>query len=149
MRLLGGALLLGTAEVIIALVASLPIALLLMLFVGAGGISMAATANTTIQTLAPDGLRGRAVSVYTTVSAGSTPIGGLIVGAIASGLGVPAALLIGGGVSAVAAVTAALWLRTARGRAVARSLDDLGATPLVLPPVGPTAPGRPVPNGSR
>lgn len=139
-RLLGGALLLGMAEVILAVVVNLPVALLLMLFVGTGGISMTATANTTIQMLAPDGLRGRAISVYTTVFAGSAPIGGLIVGAIASGLGVPAALLIGGGVSAIAVVTAALWLRTPRGRAVSRSLDDLDAIPLVVPPASPAAP---------
>ena len=45
---------------------------------------MAATANATIQLTVPDGLRGRVMSVYTTVFAGSVPIGGLAMGALAS-----------------------------------------------------------------
>ena len=49
---------------------------------------MAATANTTIQLAVPDGLRGRVMSVYTTIFAGSTPIGGPVMGGIASLFGV-------------------------------------------------------------
>ena len=58
----------------------------LMFLVGLGAIAMAATANTTIQLAVPDHLRGRAMSVYTTVFAGSTPVGGLLMGWIASKL---------------------------------------------------------------
>ena len=47
---------------------------------------MAATANTVIQTTVPDHLRGRVVSVYLTVFAGSTPIGGPLFGALAVGV---------------------------------------------------------------
>ena len=42
---------------------------------GVGVIGMAATANTVIQLNVPDVLRGRVMSVYTTVFAGSTPVG--------------------------------------------------------------------------
>ena len=44
--------------------------LLLMFTAGAGSISMMATANTTLQLAVPDELRGRVMSVYTTVFAG-------------------------------------------------------------------------------
>ena len=57
---------------------------------GAGAIAMAVTANTTIQMAVPDQLRGRVMSVYTTVFAGSVPAGGLLMGCIASAWGVPA-----------------------------------------------------------
>ena len=43
---------------------------LAMVVVGAGGIGMAVTANTTIQMSVPDHLRGRVMSLYTTVFAG-------------------------------------------------------------------------------
>ena len=55
-----------------------------MLFVGFGAIAMAATANTTIQLAVPDELRGRVISVYTTVFVGSSPVGALLMGWIAS-----------------------------------------------------------------
>ena len=55
---------------------------------GFGAIAMAATANTTIQLAVPDELRGRVISVYTTVFVGSTPLGGLLMGWIASAWGV-------------------------------------------------------------
>ena len=66
-----------------------------MVVVGAGAIGMAVTANTTIQLAVPDQLRGRVMSVYTTVFAGSVPAGGLLMGWIASAWGVPLALLVG------------------------------------------------------
>ena len=72
------------------------VSILLMLVVGFGGITMAATANTMIQLNVPDALRGRAMSVYTTVFAGSTPIGGLLFGWLASAAGVAVAVAIGG-----------------------------------------------------
>ena len=58
-----------------------------MVLIGFGSILMAATGNTTIQLAVPDQLRGRVMSVYTTVFARSVPIGGLAMGAIASALG--------------------------------------------------------------
>ena len=57
---------------------------------------MAATANATIQLAVPDGLRGRVMSVYTTIFAGSTPIGGPVMGGIASLFGVAISLAVGG-----------------------------------------------------
>ena len=72
------------------------LSLLLMVAVGFGAILMAATANTTIQLAVPDGLRGRVMSVYTTIFAGSTPIGGPMMGGLASAFGVAISLAVGG-----------------------------------------------------
>ncbi len=115
--LVGGALLLGVAETALAAVGLLSFALALMFLVGVGSIAMTATANTAIQVTVPDVLRGRVISVYTTIFAGSTPIGGLVMGGIASALGVPIAFIVGGGISAVAALAAIVWLRFAGGHA--------------------------------
>ena len=87
-RIALGAIVLGVASLALALSTSYPLSLLLMVPVGAGGIMMAATANATIQLAVPDGLRGRVMSVYTTVFSASMPVGGLLMGALASSLGI-------------------------------------------------------------
>jgi len=109
--IVAGALVLGLAEIILAAVRLLPLAMILAFFVGAGAIGMAATGNTTIQVAVPDALRGRVISVYTTVFAGSTPIGGLAIGSIASAFGVPLATAVGGAVSILVGLAGIAWLR--------------------------------------
>jgi MFS family permease len=107
-----GAMLLGVASIVLGVSRSFPISLAAMLAAGIGMIAMAATANSTIQLVVPDRLRGRAMSVYTTVFVGSTPIGGLILGAIASRFGVPIAYFGGGVVTIAIGLWAAAWLRS-------------------------------------
>lgn len=114
--LLGGAVLLGAAQVALAGTRSYPVAALLLFLAGAGGIAMAATANTTIQLAVPDQLRGRVVSVYTTVFAGSAPVGGLFVGSLASAAGIEVAVLVGGGLGVAVALAAGLWYWAGSGR---------------------------------
>jgi predicted MFS family arabinose efflux permease len=79
---------------------------------GFGAIAMAATANASIQTSTPPALRGRVMSVYTTVFAGSTPIGGLGTGAVVSLIGAPGALIVAGGLALIAAAYAAARWRS-------------------------------------
>jgi MFS family permease len=66
----------------------------LLFALGFAGISFTTAANTVIQLRVPDDLRGRVISLYFTLFAGSTPIGGLLIGAAASLFGVPDALLL-------------------------------------------------------
>lgn len=108
-----GATLTGVAELVLAASGSFALSLVAMLITGLGAISMAATANTTIQLTVPDELRGRVMSVYTTVFAGSTPIGGLVAGALASGLGVAEAIAIGGILSLIVGLIVVVWYRRA------------------------------------
>jgi MFS family permease len=89
-----------------------------MFVAGVGGIGMAATANTVIQLNVPDALRGRVMSVYTTVFAGSTPVGGLVTGAIASSFGAAVAIGLGGAASLVTGIGAITWLRGRPMRAI-------------------------------
>jgi len=94
---------------------ALPLTALALFGAGFGAISMAATANASIQITTPAALRGRVMSVYTTVFAGSTPIGGLATGAVVSALGAPGALQIAGTLAVLSAAFAAYrWRATIR-----------------------------------
>jgi MFS family permease len=115
-RIIGGAILLGVASILLAMSTSFPVSLLLMVPIGAGGITMAATANATIQLAVPDGLRGRVMSVYTTVFSASMPIGGLLMGALASKVGILEAIAVGGVLSLATGLGAFVWYRRIRAR---------------------------------
>jgi len=122
-RIALGAIVLGVASILLATSTSYPLSLLLMVPIGAGGIAMAATANATIQLSVPDGLRGRVMSVYTTVFSASMPIGGLLMGVIASTLGILEAIAIGGVLSLATGIGAFVWYRRLSG---ARSVVSRG-----------------------
>ncbi|MFI5291599.1 MAG: MFS transporter [Candidatus Limnocylindrales bacterium] len=110
--LVTGAAVMGTALVALAFVRVDLVALAIMLVLGWAVIAIAATTNTLIQMTVPDRLRGRVMSVYTTVFAGSSPIGGIAAGAIAAAASVSVALLVGGLISVAAATAAGRRLRT-------------------------------------
>lgn len=137
-----GAMTLGLAEVVLAASGSFPVSLVAMFFVGVGGIGMAATANTVVQLSVPDHLRGRVMSVYTTVFAGSTPVGGLASGAVASVAGVPIAIGLGAALSLATGVLSLSWLRGRRQPVMARS----AATASTAPTQAAGAAARPAPS---
>jgi MFS family permease len=88
------------------------------LIVAAGYTSMLMinTINATVQANVPDALRGRVMSFYVTVFAGSAPIGGLLAGAVAEAFGTPAAFLVGSILSLVTVGIVAVGLRRAQRR---------------------------------
>lgn len=102
--MLAGGAALGLLQLALVAVHAMPVALACMFGIGFGSIAMTATANTSIQLAVPDSLRGRVLSVYTTVFAGSTPVGALFAGTLAAQWG--AALAFGAGGAASAAVVA-------------------------------------------
>jgi MFS family permease len=101
--LLLGAALVGAGMIGLGVSRWFPLSLGLMFVVGWGAISMAATSNTIIQLAVPDRLRGRVMSVHTTVFAGSTPFGGIFAGSVAAVGGAPVALAAGGAIALLAA----------------------------------------------
>jgi MFS family permease len=73
---------------------------------------MVNTINVTIQNSVPDVLRGRVMSLYVTVFAGTAPLGGLLAGALAQGFGAAFAISTGA-VLAVGVLALVAWqLRT-------------------------------------
>ena len=107
--LLGGALTLSVLFTAFGLSRSYPLSMACMFGCGFGMISMAASANTLIQLTVPDQLRGRVMSVYTTVFAGSTPIGGLATGVLASAYSIALACVVGGVLSIAVATGGILY----------------------------------------
>ena len=129
-----GATMLGVGLVLTAAFPVYVVALPALAFAGFGAIWMAANGNTLIQATVPDELRGRVISVYTTVFAGSTPIGALFAGFLASRWGAVAALAVGGVLTVSVGLAALAWLR--RHRPVGSAAAEPGQ-PVVR------APGRP------
>ncbi len=92
---------------------SYPLSLLLIAAVGFAQIAFSALSNSTLQMVTPDHLRGRVMSVYMICFAGSTPIGNLLIGALAGLFGAPLALLICAMLSLISALTGWIWRRPA------------------------------------
>jgi hypothetical protein len=99
---------LGLAELVLAGTTSYPVAVVAVFFCGVGAIATAASANSLIQITVPGPLRGRVMAVYTTVFAGSTPVGNGLTGGFGGLFGTPVAIAMNGlvtlGAQAVAAI---------------------------------------------
>lgn len=74
---------------------------LLLAVVGGAMVSSVATVNSLIQTVVPDGIRGRVLSMHTMAFLGFTPLGSLLVGALAERWGPPTALAVSSGFALV------------------------------------------------
>ena len=99
----------------------------LLALLGACALVFSTTINTSLQLAVPDELRGRVMSIFFLLLAGSTPIGGYLTGQMAESLGVPQALGIEAAVCG-AGVLAAVVYRY--GRAVAsRRVAAAGSRP--------------------
>lgn len=78
-----------------ALINWLPLALLALIPVGWGFMIVANMANTLMQTLVPDELRGRVMGIYSLMFFGTLPLGALATGATADWIGEPQTILLG------------------------------------------------------
>ena len=73
-----------------------------------------ASSNTLIQSMAPDRLRGRVMSVYTMTFMGMAPFGALLAGSLAHSLGAPWTVALGGIISMIGATVFGLRLPALR-----------------------------------
>jgi MFS family permease len=81
----------------------------LMALIGFTMSTTMAMANTTVQQATPDALRGRVMSIYMTVFAGTTPFGALIAGGTAHAFGTPVSVAISGVIVVGAAIGVGIW----------------------------------------
>ncbi|HYI66301.1 MAG TPA: MFS transporter [Candidatus Limnocylindrales bacterium] len=118
---------------LVAIAASRNVWLAAPLILAAGFFSMLMinTINATVQANVTDALRGRVMSFYVTVFAGSAPLGGLFAGFVAEGWGTPAAFVAGAVLSLATVGVVALGLRTAgrRGSLGVTMLDTSSERP--------------------
>ena len=106
------------------------VSMLLLVFAGAGMMILSASANTVLQTVVPPDMRGRLMSMYTMAFMGMGTFGSLMGGWLASRLGAPWAVALGG----VGCLVAAGWFETRRPalRALVRPIyRELGIIPEV------------------
>jgi predicted MFS family arabinose efflux permease len=102
MRLImGGAIAFVAFEVALALVRQPVAAFPLIMALGLSAMLMVNTINVTIQHSVSDELRGRVMSLYVTVFAGSAPIGALFAGLVAQLWGPPAGFLLGAAIASL------------------------------------------------
>jgi len=115
--LIGGALAAGASEVCMAASRHLPLTLVALLVVGWSTGMFLASANSAVQDRVEDALRGRVLSVYSMIFAGTAPVGGLFTAGLASVGGAPLSLGVGGGICLAAALgITPLFLRRLRPR---------------------------------
>ncbi len=113
-----GTIIRGTFAAFVVLVAafaassSYRVALLLLVGVSGTITAYMSASNTTIQTIVPDALRGRVMSFYVFALFGTAPLGGLLMGSLASAWGAQAAVLIGATVCGVAVI--GTWVASGR-----------------------------------
>ena len=95
--IIGGAMLcFGGSLILFALSSNLWLSALLLVPVGFSMIVSMAAANTMLQTLCPDELRGRVMALYSMVFMGMAPFGALLSGSLAHLVGAPATVAAGG-----------------------------------------------------
>ncbi len=128
--LFGVAIAVGVIELALAVAGAIPLpiaaAFVILPMLGFSTTTMMAMANSTVQTTAPDELRGRVMSVYMTVFGGTAPFGALFAGTTAKFLGTPASIAIGGLITLVAATSIAVTSGAVRW--------PTGRRPVVPPP---------------
>src|SRR3989440_6674097 len=96
----------GLLLVAFALSTSYVVSVALLALTGGAMIVNNALANTMIQELVPDRLRGRVMGFYSFVFVGLAPLGSLEVGTLAERIGTPAAVALGGAATALAVIVA-------------------------------------------
>jgi MFS family permease len=106
--ILGGGAAFLALEIALGLIRSPIAAFGLVAGIGFASMLMVNTINVTVQNSVPDALRGRVMSLYVTVFAGTAPIGGLFAGAMAQAFGAPAAFVVGG-VLAIGILALVAW----------------------------------------
>jgi MFS family permease len=108
--LLLAALAFGLVEVASGLMPTYVLFAAILVPVGVAALTFITAANSTMQLGVDPIMRGRVMALYMAVFFGGTPLGAPLVGAVAEAFGARWSLILGGVVSALAAVVAALVL---------------------------------------
>jgi MFS family permease len=86
----------GAATIVFSLSRTLWLSLLAMFFMGGSIILQSTSSNTFLQTIVEEDKRGRVMSFYTMAFMGMVTFGNLLAGTLASKIGAPSTLIIGG-----------------------------------------------------
>jgi MFS family permease len=122
--LIGAGVAFGLLEVCVGLAPTYWVMAALLVPTGAAVLTFTTTANASVQLGAAPEMRGRVMALYVLVFLGGTPVGAPVIGALAEALGPRSSLLIGGAVSAVGCVLAAVYLQR-HAKAAAEPVREL------------------------
>jgi MFS family permease len=86
----------GASMILFAFSRSYPLSVVMLVPVGFSMMLQMSSSNTLIQTMVPDELRGRVMSVYSMMFMGMAPFGALVAGAMANHIGAPITVALGG-----------------------------------------------------
>jgi MFS family permease len=92
------ALAFGIVDVSIGFAPSLAVAFGLFALLGCCGLTFTSLANTSLQLLTPDELRGRVMAVFGLLLTGTTPVGALVTGLLAEAIGIRTTVSLEGAV---------------------------------------------------
>lgn len=94
----------GISLMLFALSHTLWFSLVLMVLAGFGTMVHMASSNTVLQTIVEDDKRGRVMGFFIMAFMGTAPFGSLLIGSLASGIGSPNTLLIGGAICIIGSI---------------------------------------------
>ncbi len=107
----------GLSLILFALSRRLGVSLALLFVTGLATVLQTAASNTLLQTLSPDDMRGRVMSLFSMMFLGMAPFGAFFAGASAQRIGAPRTVMIGGSVCILAAAYFARRLPALRDEA--------------------------------
>lgn len=124
-----------------------PLTLGLLVALGLASVMFSTNANARLQLMAPGELRGRVLSMYFLLFAGTTPLGGFLVGVLAASIGVQPMIMLmaavcGAGVAGVA------WRAHRTGQLAPRETPKPGSGP-AGPPTHAVAVAAPAAGGQQ
>ncbi|MDP2952611.1 MAG: MFS transporter, partial [Chloroflexota bacterium] len=111
--ILGAGIFSGLGMVALSRATSMSLAIPFVIWIGAMHVLYNAINNTIIQTITPDALRGRVMSIYM-LDVGLMPLGSLLAGSLASLDAVPLALLVGGSLTIALILLASIRFKVIR-----------------------------------
>jgi MFS family permease len=118
----------GLSLMLFGLSRRLGLSLPILFLTGLTTVLQTAASNTLLQTLSPDEMRGRVMSLFSMMFLGMAPFGAFFAGAAAQRIGAPATEMVGGGVCIVAALYFARRLPALRTEARAlMAANEAGA----------------------
>jgi MFS family permease len=123
--LLLSALAFGLVEVLAGLMPTYVLFAIVLVPVGVSALTFITAANSIMQLAVAPVMRGRVMALYMAVFFGGTPIGAPMVGAVAEAFGPRWSMILGGLVTATAAVVAGLVLARHQGLEIRGELRDL------------------------
>jgi MFS family permease len=121
----------GISLVLFSLSRSFWLSILLLIPVGFSMMIQMSSSNTLVQSMIPDELRGRVMSVYSMMFMGMAPFGALLAGSLAEVIGAPQTVALGGAVCILG--SAVFWYKLSglerEGRAMIVSMQMTGGEP--------------------